>query len=394
MPLSESWITRPQTLQTIDAIRERIVAGEDSVKVANSLRKEVSAERSMFILAQAELQIRARKKFTLADSMLFTRVGLEQSTSETIAKFKRGRLSKNEPVLDICCGIGGDAIGFSDLPQLSIIDQDETTLAYARHNLEVYGTSFASPGVTAVAQPFSETQIPPEAFVHIDPDRRVSGRTVRVENFSPSLDAIMSRLAPDQSACIKLAPATRLETVINRPHQRHWIGHQRECKQQLLWLSSDLETQPANRITLVDREGGTADLEIAEVHERRIVSPMGEFIYEPHAAILAADLVDSVAKQFQLGRLSVGSVYLTGGAMERSEFLAGFRLIEQCSMKPKKIQAALKAHDIGVVEWKNRGVDADAVSRAKKVRTSGSQKGTAILTRLGKQFVCLICQRV
>ena len=127
MPLSESWITRPQTLQTIDAIRERIVAGEDSVKVANSLRKEVSAERSMFILAQAELQIRARKKFTLADSMLFTRVGLEQSTSETIAKFKRGRLSKNEPVLDICCGIGGDAIGFSDLPQLSIIDQDETT---------------------------------------------------------------------------------------------------------------------------------------------------------------------------------------------------------------------------------------------------------------------------
>jgi len=101
-----------------------------------------------------------------------------------------------------------------------------------------------------------------------------------------------------------------------------------------------------------------------------------------------------VAKQFQLGRLSVGSVYLTGDAMERSEFFAGFRLIEQVSMKVKKIQAALKAHDIGVVEWKNRGVDAETVARIKKSRTEGSKNGTAILTRLGKQFVCLICERL
>ena len=392
MPLSEKWITDSQTLRTINMIRERMVAGEDSNKIVGSLRRELASDRAMFILAQAGLQLRARKKFSRADSMLFTKLGLEQATSEPIAIFKRSCLPKTQSVLDICCGIGGDAIGFSDLSRLAVVDQDETTLAYAKHNLEVYGAGES--GFTALAQSFSDTSIPSDAFVHIDPDRRTSGRTVRAENFSPDLDTILRRLNPEQAACIKLAPATRLETHIARPHQRHWIGHQRECKQQLLWLSPEMESQAGNRITVIDREGAATNLEIAEVHERRIVSPIGQYLYEPHAAVLAADLVDSVAKRFQLGRLSVGSVYLTGEAIDPSPFLSGFRLIEQCSMKAKKIKVALQAHDVGVVEWKNRGVDADAVAKIKKIRTEGSKNATVILTRMGKQFVCLICERL
>ena len=396
MQLSEKWITDPQTLRRITAVREQVVAGEDSNKIINSLRKELAADRATFVFAQAELQIRARKKFSRADSMLFTRLGLEQATSEPIARFKRNCLENIEFVLDICCGIGGDAVGFADVCRLSVVDQDETTLAYAKHNLQVYGASVGG-GVTALAQSFSDTTLPPDAFVHIDPDRRTSGgtgRTVRAENFSPDLDTILRRLNPEQAACIKLAPATTLETLIGRPCQRHWIGHQRECKQQLLWLSPEMESQAANRITVIDGQGDVANLEIAEVHQRRIVSPIGQYIHEPHAAILAADLVDSVAKRFELGRLSVGSVYLTGDAIEPSKFLASFRLIEQCSIKAKKIKAVLKAHDIGIVEWKNRGVDAEVVAKIKKIRPDGSRNGTVILTRLGKQFVSLICERV
>ena len=371
-----------------------MVAGEDSNKIVGSLRRELAAERAMFILAQAELQLRARKKFSRADSMLFTKIGLEQATSEPIAIFKRSCLPETQSVLDICCGIGGDAIGFSDFSHLTLVDQDETTLAYAKHNLQVYGAGAGESEFTALAQNFSDVSIPSDAFVHIDPDRRKSGRTVRAENFSPDLDTILRCLNREQAACIKLAPATRLETHIARPHQRHWIGHQRECKQQLLWLSPEMESQAGNRITVIDREGAATNLEIAEVHERRIVSPIGQYLYEPHAAVLAADLVDSVAKRFQLGRLSVGSVYLTGDAIDPTPFLSGFRLIEQCSMKAKKIQAALQSHDVGVVEWKNRGVDADAVARVKKIRTEGSKNATVILTRMGKQFVCLICERI
>lgn len=392
MPLSEKWITDSQTLRMIDTIRERMVAGEDSNKIVASLRRELTTERATFILAQAELQLRARKKFSRADSMLFTKLGLEQATSEPIAIFKQSCLPKTQAVLDICCGIGGDAIGFSNFPRLTVVDQDETTLAYAKHNLQIYGAGESE--FTALAQSFADTLIPSDAFVHVDPDRRTSGRTVRAENFSPDLDTILRRLSPEQAACIKLAPATRLETHIARPHQRHWIGHQRECKQQLLWLSPEMESQAGNRITVIDREGAATNLEIAEVHERRIVSPIGQYLYEPHAAVLAADLVDSVAKRFQLGRLSVGSVYLTGEAIDPSPFLSGFRLIEQCSMKAKKIQAALQAHDVGVVEWKNRGVDAAAVARVRKIRTEGSKNATVILTRMGKQFVSLICERL
>ncbi|MGH7139964.1 MAG: hypothetical protein ACREHD_29850, partial [Pirellulales bacterium] len=75
---------------------------------AGRLRKNLSATRVHLLLAQVELRRRARLKFIYAERMFFTPVGLEQATDEWIAAYKASRFLSNEPVIDLCCGIGGD----------------------------------------------------------------------------------------------------------------------------------------------------------------------------------------------------------------------------------------------------------------------------------------------
>lgn len=382
-----------QTLQRIEQIREKLQSGEDKVRLAVGLRKEFSLDRASFILSQSELQLRAEKKFVRAKQMLFTKVGLEQATSELIANYKSSCVSKDMERYDVCCGIGGDSIGLGRSQRIVSIDRDELTGVFAKHNLEVNCDSSFEVRV----EEFEKLKIPDQAFVHLDPDRRTKGRTIRPENFSPNLNQILEQLIDDggqRSVCIKMAPATRLEVELNMPYRSQWIGHQRECKQQLLWLGQNVEGV-SKCVSILDSHGNADEFVAGEVqHDQAVAFSLGAWIYEPHSAILGADLVDEFAVEHELGRLSYGSVYLTGPENCGSPFVSSFRILETCAMKPKVIKQVLNAHDIGQVEWKSRGLDQKTVARISKVRPDGGKKGVAILTRLGSDFVCYVCERI
>lgn len=390
-----TWMTNEETLRLIEQTRVRLDAGEDKVRLAVSLRKSLDSERGAFVLSQAELQIRGRKKFTRADQMLFTPVGLEQSTSEVIADFKSAIVPSQLERFDICCGIGGDSIGLGRQQKITSVDRDETTCILAQHNLSVYDA--VAPNV--IAQDFESMKAPDDAFLHIDPDRRTQGRTVRPENFSPNLDQILEKLllnqdSPNRMLCIKLAPSTQLTAEFSLPTRLQWIGHQRECKQQLLWLGQNVDFEQ-RLVTIIDSKGEASDFLADEESFEQVVAPsIGDAIHEPHSAILSADLVDEFALKHGLARLCYGSVYLTGPANSYLPFAASFRLLDSCSIKEKAIKERLATYDIGQVEWKNRGVDQKTVSRISRIHCDGSQKGVVILTRLGNKFICFICQRV
>ncbi len=388
------WMTSDETLRTIGEIRKKLESGEDKVRLAVALRKENNLERGSFLLSQAELQLRARKKFTKADQMLFTRLGLEQATSEVLADYKASQVQEELQRYDVCCGIGGDSIGLGRQKKVVAVDRDETTCRFATHNLAVNG----NPSSEVHLDEFENLSIPENAFVHLDPDRRTKGRTIRPENFSPNLNEILNKLlkigSSQRTVCIKMAPATRLETALEFPHHAQWIGHQRECKQQLLWLGGDI-VSCSRRVSIVDNEGIAFEFATSETqHSQVVASSLDEFLFEPHSAILGADLVDEFAADYELGRLSYGSVYLTGPQKDCSPFTAAFRVLESCAMKPKVIKEVLTSHDIGKVEWKSRGLDQKTVSRLSKIRPQGSLNGVAVLTRLGSKFVCYVCERI
>ncbi|MDB4777974.1 hypothetical protein OAG68_00795 [bacterium] len=378
----------------IGEIRNKLESGEDKVRLAVALRKQNNLERGSFLLSQAELQLRGRKKFTKADQMLFTRVGLEQATSEVLADYKASQVPDDLERYDVCCGIGGDSIGLGRQKKVVSVDRDETTCRIATHNLAVNCDMSSE----VHHEEFENLNIPENAFVHLDPDRRTKGRTIRPENFSPNLNEILNKLlktgTSQRTVCVKMAPATRLETDLDVPHRAQWIGHQRECKQQLLWLGGNI-VSCSNHVSIVDNEGNAFEFDTGETQHSQVVAPsLDEFLFEPHSAVLGADLVDEFAAANELGRLSYGSVYLTGPQKDCSPFTAAFRILESCAMKPKVIKEVLNSHDIGQVEWKSRGLDQKTVSRLSKIRPQGSLNGVAVLTRLGAKFVCYVCKRI
>src|SRR5580698_6638370 len=84
--------------------------------VAAALRREYPASLAAAAVAQHELRLAARGKFSRAMEMLFTRAGYEQSSSETIAWHRAARFGGARRIADLCCGIGGDLIALAAAP--------------------------------------------------------------------------------------------------------------------------------------------------------------------------------------------------------------------------------------------------------------------------------------
>ena len=123
-------------------------------------------------MAQRELRHAAAAKFSRAADMLFTRAGYEQSSSETIARYRVSRLAHAAKVADLCCGIGGDLIALAEASEVLGVDRDETHARLALHNAAVYGRADRARAVVEDVRGVSLAGID---AVFIDPARRSGG---------------------------------------------------------------------------------------------------------------------------------------------------------------------------------------------------------------------------
>ena len=109
-----SWLTSNSAAEYLSTAISHFEKNINPLKTAKLLRKSLPPARAAIVMEQAQLRIRARKKFELADQMFFTGRSLEQSTSQRISRYKAQRFSHCDSVIDICCGIGGDLISLAN----------------------------------------------------------------------------------------------------------------------------------------------------------------------------------------------------------------------------------------------------------------------------------------
>jgi hypothetical protein len=77
------------------------VTPETELRVGSALRRDYPTELVTAALGQHELRLRAHPKFTRAQQMYFTRVGLEQATAEVIAQHRATRFADAVRVADL-----------------------------------------------------------------------------------------------------------------------------------------------------------------------------------------------------------------------------------------------------------------------------------------------------
>ena len=203
----------PQGQELLAELERRADGAAATLRLGTDLRARYPVDLVVDALAQHELRLLARAKFSRAMDMFFTRAGLEQASSEVIALYRSARYSGAGLVADLCCGIGGDLVALAGGREVLAVDTRPLHLRMARANAEVYGVAA---GVTTVAADVRDIALDSAGWLFIDPARRRHGRRLPAGDSDPPLAwclGLAGQASPGRRVGVKAAPGLSHDAV-------------------------------------------------------------------------------------------------------------------------------------------------------------------------------------
>jgi hypothetical protein len=341
----------------------------------NAWRKLATAEQVSAALRLDKGRQRGRAKFSRADQMWFDPIGLEQATAEAVARHKARRFAESL-VVDLCSGIGGDAIAIASTARVLAVDLNPGMCRRTLWNASIYDVADRVAPIRARAESFP---LPSNALLHIDPDRR--GRTEKraknVANYRPGLEFLVSLPKRVRGGAIKLGPASDFAGHFASPtFEVELVSLGGECKEATVWFGTLAScrrraTRLPEGVTWTDREE-TTDA-VADVGD------VGGWIFDPDPTLGRSGLLDAFASSHSLRRCAHGIDFLTGDTLVVSPFLSAFEVDEVLPFDIKKVRQAVTARDLGTLEIKTRGVDVRPETLRAQLRLEGTGSGTLLL---------------
>ncbi len=379
----------PEGLRLLDSLPP-YETSKDVVRMVAQLRADGhSAELVSAVLTQSKLRRRATAKFSeFAERMLFTEAGLEQSTRLPVAAkhAERFRTAGLHTVVDLGCGIGGDALTMAALDlEVTGVELDEVTAAIAAFNLAPWANAEI---VNADAETY-----PLDGFegVWLDPARRNSSKRLRnPADWSPSLD-IAFDIAQRLPTGIKLGPGIDRELIPDTA-EAQWVSVDGSVVELALWFGPLARDGIRRAATLLSRNG-IAELTATSDSEDVAVGPLGEFVYEPDGAVIRARLIGDLGRSIGATMLSDSIAWLSSDTAVETPFATRFRVVESLPYDVKAIKKLLTSRGIGTLEIKKRGVDVDPAELRKRLSLKGDGTATLILTRVAGRHTALLAER-
>ena len=377
-----------EQLRLTPAIWDRIaVSDSHSVALQAALRQEYSPEVVRAALTLAALRSQARARFTRAESMWFDRTRLEQATQEVVARHKALRFAAcvGSTVLDLCCGIGADAIAIAQHTQVQAVDLSPLATWYTQRNAEAYGVAS---NIETLVSPVESVAVAGR-FVHLDPDRRTQGqRQVRLEFGSPSLPYLQDLTKSATGGAIKVSPASNFGGKFT-DCEIELVSVSGECKEATIWFGQ--LRQPAPFRATILPQGATIAGDPWDYRPR--LAPLGKYLFDPDPAVVRAGLVDCVGDSLDLRRLDDAEEYLTGDMLVESPFVRGFEVVADLTNNTREIRDHFRTSPFGQVEIKCRhmSIDADAIRR--KLPLPGNEPGVLLFARVAGKARAIVARR-
>ncbi|WP_254510440.1 class I SAM-dependent methyltransferase [Anatilimnocola floriformis] len=385
------WLTSAAAQPLLEELQQKLrAAGQVDVRLAASLRKSHSATRTHLLLEQVELRNRARDKFADPSAMFFTRKGLEQCTDEALAGYKAARFPQGS-IADLCCGIGGDALALARRGPVSAWDADATTAHYAECNLKLRLPENAQ----VHAQIAAAEAVAEVAAWHMDPDRRATGeRTIELSDYEPGPELLREMLQKNPHAAVKIAPAAEVNPSEWPPHERQWLGSRGECRQQVLWFG-ELAQHAHQHVATVVASGGEVTSFVGDANlPFQPADAVLQYIYEPDAAVLAAQLAGAMAAEHDLAAITAGGGYLTADHQVNQKLLTAFRVRDVLPYDLRKLKAYCREHQLGQLEIKKRGVELQPHYVRRQILAAGENAAVIFVTPVGDQVKAIVAERV
>ena len=368
------------------ALRE--AAADTDPTAANQiarLRERWPVEEVTVALQLAEAQRKARVKFPEHASILLADPpGVEQASSLRVAKHKAARFrdAGARSVIDLCCGIGGDAMGFrfAGLDVLAV-DRDPVRAWMAGCNA---GCSTACADV--------ETIDIADAFIHLDPARRNDrGRTFKLADTVPPPETVARLLDRAAGGGVKLSPAVDLAALagVLPGGEVEFISENGRLVQAVLWIGPLARVE--RRATLIT-DDATHTLQGSPALPA--LGPFAPYLYTLDPAVERSGLIEQAAAPLGLTMPHPQLGLLTGPQLVASPWLTAFELLAEMPWQAKKVKRWLADHDAGIVEVKTRGkaVDPDRVQA--ELRGGGATTYTIFVLRWDRKLIALMTQRI
>jgi len=318
---------------------------------------------------------KAREKFERGERMWVELTGVEQATSELVARHKAARF-ECPLVVDLCAGIGGDTLALATRSEVLAVDLDGGMCRRIQFNAAIYGVSSRVLPVRARAETFA---IPTDAWLHLDPDRRAisRGRARSLDRYAPGPGFWKSAVRRVAAGAIKLSPASDFSKHFGGPeYEVELISLGGECKEATLWFGELVScrrraTRLPENVTWTDRDGPTM--------EWAPVSPLSTFIYDPDPSLLRAGLLDGFALKHQLRRVGESVDYLTADHLVSTPFLTAFLVQEVSPLDLKRLRRMIARNEIGTLEIKVRGVDIAPETLRPRLGLGGARAASLLL---------------
>ncbi|MBM7051178.1 class I SAM-dependent methyltransferase [Rothia sp. ZJ1223] len=381
---------------------------DQTLHAVTSLRKAgIDAETSAFLLSQAKLRTKAQAKFgDLAHHLLLTDAGLEQATRAAVAAAHARRFAEAgiESVADLGCGIGADSLAFArEGLAVTAVELDAETAKITAHNLSGYPTAqVIQADITALnVESLTDTQGRAVQGLWLDPARReveggtTSKRVWDAEAFSPPLSFVRQLAARGIPMGVKMGPGIPHDQI-PAECEAQWVTHAGSLVEVILWFNALARPEVGRAATALSDNPVTPRVlgEIVAHHDEAPadevpLAPVGDFIYEPDAAVIRAGLVAPLAKALGAHLIDPNIAYLTTHHEVESPLVTGYRVRRTLPLHEKHLKKWVKEEGITTLTIKKRGVDiVPETLRSKLLAGVKKKKGavkaaTLIATRIG-----------
>jgi hypothetical protein len=379
------------TIADLQTLIDELASGPTPAQIAR-LKHEVGDQVAGQLLVTAGLQAKARAK--LGDGIWWvTEKSLQQATPWQVARVKADWFG-DQPVYDLCCGIGGDSIPLGRRGPLVGIDADPELISLAAANAKAAHVDAGFVCADVRQYPLSSS-----AAIHMDPDRRRDGRrTSQPDQYQPCWTEVLALIRNAPGAIVKLAPAAKVELAGLGLTHRVWISLNGSVREQSLLcgnMSAPLAASVSSRSAVVLRRDGAAASYLPQCDTTAAAQesqmPL-QFMIDPDAAIRAAGLTAAFANQYQLSTLGGPAGFLTGSAAHAVP--DGLAIAEPViwvgASDDRNLRRELRRRNCYPQRIKKRGVDLDPARLQQRLRQCGEQPASLWIGRTGnRQYAVL-----
>ncbi len=361
------------------------ISSGSELALQSKLRRDYPDDLVRAAVSLYQLRKRGLAKFTRASQMWFDRQGLEQSTTETVSRYKATRFAG--AVWDLCSGIGSDTLSLASHCDVTAVDINPAAGLRTLWNAEVYNVADRIKTISADVREQKDL----DGLVHIDPDRRPGsgGRVSRIEDYVPGLEFLQELMTRCRGGAIKVSPASNFGGKFPDA-EIELISLNGECKEATVWFG-ELARDTLFRATVLPEGESIAGhpLEVAVP-----VVPLGRFFYDPDPAVVRAGLVDVMADRLGLCRLDSAEEYLTSDQPVHSPFVQTFEVLNNLPNNERDLKGWLRTSSFGPLEIKCRHIPVQADLLRRRLPLSGSDPGVVVFARLDGKARIIVARRV